>query len=249
MFMHRLIVAAIILNPLVARAWEPLQGALSLDFGGCWIRPENPGPRWKIVSFGDRVVSNYGANEFQQLLDPSITTTLRTAFESFPASETETYYRCAGGTHFFWTSIPATGGPVPLCVWSQVQRNPDTGQLALTVLDVYPDHEYRQGVACNGESRRSLLIYVRPSSDINAVMAYLLNDPRYDGVYDSLGTIGTEIITARLQVAYDYRENVIKQLLETDKVLAPDLSLVVYDGRVSFAGESYRLFAGTYPGY
>jgi hypothetical protein len=58
------------------------------------------------------VASNYGANEFQQLLDPSITTILRSAF--------------------FWTSIPATGGPVPLCVWSKVQRNPDTGQLALT---------------------------------------------------------------------------------------------------------------------
>jgi hypothetical protein len=78
------------------------------------------------------VASNYGANEFQQLLDPSITTILRSAFESFPASETDTYYRCSGGSHFFWTSIPATGGPVPLCVWSKVQRNPDTGQLALT---------------------------------------------------------------------------------------------------------------------
>src|SRR5260370_29743675 len=81
MLMNRLVVAALILSPLVARAWEPLQGALSLDFGGCWIRQETREPRWKIVSFGDRVASNYGANEFQQLLDPSITTILRSAFE------------------------------------------------------------------------------------------------------------------------------------------------------------------------
>ncbi len=247
--MNRLIVAALILSPLVARAWEPLQGALSLDLGGCWIRQENPEPRWKIVSFGDRVSSNYGANEFQQLLNPSITTILRSAFEHFPASETDTYYRCAGGSHFFWTSIPATDGPVALCVWSRVQRNPDTGQPALTVLDVYPDHNYRPGVACNGVTRRSLLINLRSGSDINAVVAYLRDDPRYEGVFESLGTIGSSIITARLQVAYDYQENLIKELLETDKVLAPDLNVVEYDGRLSFVGESYRLFAGSYPGY
>jgi hypothetical protein len=44
MLMNRLIVAALILSPLVARAWEPLQGALSLDFGACWIRQETPEP-------------------------------------------------------------------------------------------------------------------------------------------------------------------------------------------------------------
>lgn len=247
--MNRLIVTALILSPLVARAWQPLEGALSLDLGGCWIRQESPEPRWKIVSFGDRFSSNYGASEFQQLLNQPISTVLRSAFKTFPASETDTYYRCAGGSHFFWTSIPATEGPVPLCVWSRVQRNPETGQVGLAVLDIYPDHQYRPGVACNGVTRRSLMISVRSGSDINAVVAYLRDDPRYAGVFDSLGTIGSSPITARLQVAYDYQENVVKQLLETDKLLAPDVSAVEYDARVSLVGESYRLFAGSYPGY
>jgi hypothetical protein len=35
-------------------------------------------------------------------------------FESFPASETDTYYRCAGGSHFFWTRAP-THDTEPRC--------------------------------------------------------------------------------------------------------------------------------------
>jgi len=240
----------VLLSPLLAiqisRAAEPLEGALSLDFGGCWIRYEDLSSSWKLVSFSDRVASNIGSSEFDRTLDQPITTVLQSAFNSFPGSATETYFRCSAAGHFFWTSIP--DGPVPLCAWSKVQRN-DSGQLALTLLDVYQDHEYRPGVACNGVTRRSLIIGLNAGSDIKAVIAYLRSDQRYAGVFTDLSTIGSSFIDARLEVAYDFRENVIKELLETDEVLAPDLRQVEYNGRVSVSGESYRLFAGIYSGY
>jgi len=242
---------AVLLSPFLAaqmsRAAEPLEGALSLNFGSCWIRQETAEPRWKLVSFSDRVASNYGANEFQQMLNEPISTVLQDAFKSFPSSDTETYYRCPDFGHFFWTSIP--GGPVPLCAWSLVQRDRESGLLALTLLDVYPDHLYQPGVACNGVTRRSLLIDLNAGSDIDAVIAYLASDKRYAGVFAALSTIGSSLIDARLEAAYDYRENVIKELLETDEALAPDLRQVEYNGLVSIVGESYRLFAGSYPGY
>ena len=249
--MNRSTVAALVLTPFVAaqvcRAEEPLVGALSLNFGSCWVRQESPEPRWKLVSFSDRVASNMGANEFQQTLNQPISTVLQGAFSSFPASATETYYRCSAAGHFFWTSIP--DGTVPLCAWSKVQRNPDNGQLALTLLDVYPDHEYRSGVACNGVSRRSLLIIINSGSDIKAVVTYLRTGKRYAGVFAELSTIGSSTIAAQLEIAYDFRENVIKELIETDKLLVDDLSLVQYDQRLSIVGESFRLFSGNYPGY
>jgi hypothetical protein len=249
--MNRLTVAALVVTPFIAaqvcRAAEQLEGALSLNLGSCWVRQESAEPRWKLVSFSDRVASNLGANEFQQTLNQPISTVLQGAFSSFPPSATDTYYRCTAAGHFFWTSIP--DGPVPLCAWSRVLRNPDNGQLALTLLDVYPDHEYRQGVPCNGAERRSLIIVINSGSDIQAVMAHLRTHKRYEGVFADLMAIGSTTIIARLEIAYDFRENVIKELIETDKLLDGDLNIVQYDGRLSISGESFRLFSGNYPGY
>ncbi|HXN40656.1 MAG TPA: hypothetical protein VN918_02620, partial [Myxococcaceae bacterium] len=138
---------------------------------------------------------------------------------------------------------------VPLCAWSKMQRNPDTGQLALTLQGLYPDHNYRAGSPCQGESRKTLLIFLNSGRDIQAVVGYLGTAKRYAGVLVGLRTIGSSIIVATLDDSYDFQENVVKALIEADKALADDLSVVDYDGRVSIVGEAYRVFAGSYPGY
>jgi hypothetical protein len=187
------------------------------------------------------------ATEIQQTLNPSISTELRSVFTSFPGSATETYFKCSAAGHFFFMSIP--DGTVPLCAWSKMQRNPDTGQVALTFLGLYPDHEYRAGAACSGVSRKTLLISLNPDRDIQAVRDYLLSSKRYAGVVVGASTIGSSLIVARLDDAYDFQENVVKELIESDKALADDVNVVGYDQRLSVVGENYRVFAGNYPGY
>ena len=250
MHLNRLTLASLVLAPFIAgnvcRADQPLE-VTSLDFGGCWIHYEPLVSSWKIASFSDRAAFYMGSTELQQTLNPSISTELRGVFPSFPASATETYFQCSGGGHFFWTSIP--DGTVPLCAWSKMQRNPDTGQLALTLQGLYPDHEYRAGTACNGVSRKSLLVILNSGRDIQAVVSYLRDSKRYAGVLVGLSTIGSSIIVTRLDDSYDFQENVVKALIESDKALADDVSLVDYDRRVSIVGEAYRVFAGTYSGY
>ncbi len=248
--MNRFILASLVLTPFIAgevcRADQPLE-VTSLDLGGCWIHYEPLVSSWKIASFSDSAAFYMGATDLQQTLNPLISTELRGVFPSFPASATETYFQCSGGGHFFWTSIP--GGTVPLCAWSKMQRNPDTGQLALTLQGLYPDHDYRAGSPCQGESRKTLLIFINSGRDIEAVVGYLGTAKRYAGVLVGLRTIGSSIIVATLDDSYDFQENVVKALIEADKALADDLSLVDYDGRVSIVGEAYRVFAGSYPGY
>ena|GEM_PF-2865035 len=248
--MKRFILASLVLVPLVSgkvcRADQTLE-VISLDLGGCWIHYEPLVSSWKIASFSDGAAFYMGGTELQQFLNPSISTELRGVFPSFPASGTETYFQCSGGGHFFWTSIP--DGTVPLCAWSKVQRNPDTGQLALSFQGLYPDHDYQAGRPCNGESRKTLLVFLNSGRDIQAVVNYLSTSKRYAGVVTGLSTIGTSIILARLDDSYDFQENVVKKLIESDKALADDLSMVDYDRRVSIVGEAYRVFAGNYPGY
>jgi hypothetical protein len=202
---------------------------------------------WKIASFADRAAFYMGATELQQTLNPPISAELRGVFSSFPASATETYFKCSGAGHFFFMSIP--DGTVPLCAWSKMQRNPDTGQLALTLLGLYPDHEYQAGAACNGVSRKSLLLSLNSGRDIQAVRSYLLSSKRYAGVVVGASTIGSSLIVVRLDDSYDFQENAAKALIESDKALADDLNVVDYDRRVSVVGENYRVFASNYPGY
>src|SRR5262249_33461237 len=156
-------------------------------------------------------------------------------------------FHCSAAGHVFWTSIHE--GTVPLCIWSKMQRNPDTGSLVLTVLDVLPDHEFRLGSPCAGVTRKSLIIVINPDSDIEAVMQYFRTSERYAGVFTNLEPIGRTIIVARLDDAYDFRENLAKALIESDKSLAPDLRAVQYNGRAFIVGEDQRLFTDSYPGF
>ena len=93
------------------------------------------------------------------------------------------------------------------------------------------------------------MIILNSGRDLQAVAEYLRTAKRYSGILAGLSTIGSTLIVARLDPAYDFQENVIKALIESDKSLADDLSQVDYDGRLSIVDETYRLFAGTYPGY
>jgi len=77
----------------------------------------------------------------------------------------------------------------------------------------------------------------------------LRTSERYAGVFANLGPIGRTIIVARLDDSYDFRKNVAKALIESDKSLAADLRAVQYDGRVAIVGEDQRLFTGNYPGF
>ena len=77
----------------------------------------------------------------------------------------------------------------------------------------------------------------------------LRTSERYAGVFANLGPIGRTIIVARLDDSYDFRENVAKALIESDKSLAAGLRAVQYDGRVAIVGEDQRLFTGNYPGF
>lgn len=249
--MNRLTLASLVLAPFIAaqvcHAAEPLE-VTSLDLGGCWVHQEPFfQPLWKLASFSDRVAVTISASEFQQTLNEPISAQLRPVFSSFDGSATETFFHCSAGGHLFWTSIHE--GTVPLCVWSKMQRNPDTGFPVLTVLDVLPDHEFRPDSPCAGVTRKSLIIVINQGSDIDAVMQYFRTSERYAGVFTNLQPIGRTIIIARLEDAYDFRENVAKALIESDKSLAADLRAVQYDGRVSIVGEDQRLFTGNYPGF
>jgi hypothetical protein len=139
-------------------------------------------------------------------------------------------------------------GTVPLCVWSKMQRN-DTGSLALNLVGVFPDYEFQPNRPCSGVSRKSLLVDINSGSDIQSVMAYLRSSERYKGVISDLFSIGQTIIVLRLTDLYDFRENVVKALLESDELLTDDLQAVEYNGLVYIVGEEQRLFAGDYPGF
>jgi hypothetical protein len=215
--------------------------------GGCWVREEIvPVNLWKIASFSDTSAFNLAPNQFQTTLNPLITAELQPVFSSFQGSDTVTHFKCSAAGHSFRTSIH--NGTVPLCVWSKMQRGP-TGSLTLTLLGVYPDHDFRPDFACNGVARRSLMVIIHETSDIQSIRTYLTTDKRYAGIISEAGQIGQTLITVRLHASYDFQEDVVKGLIESDPYLASDLRLVEYDGMVSVVGETYRLFAGHYPGF
>jgi hypothetical protein len=130
-----------------------------------------------------------------------------------------------------------------------MQRDRDTGFLVLTLIGVFPDHQFRPNSPCAGESRKTLLVVLNQGSDIDAIMAYLRASKRYAGVIADLFPLGTTTIVLRLTDAYDFREDVVKALVESDKALAGDLRVVEYDGLASIVGEELRLFGGSYPGF
>jgi hypothetical protein len=248
--MRRSILTSLAVGSILAaqpcHAAEPLE-VTSLDLGGCWVHQEPfPEPLWKLASFSDQAAITLSAGTLQQTLSPLISAELQTVFESFQGSATETFFHCSAGGHIFLTSVHE--GTVPLCVWSKMQRN-DTGSLTLNLIGVFPDYVFQPNRPCSGVSRKSLLVDINPGSDIQAVMAYLRTSERYKGVISSLFSIGQTIIVLRLTDAYDFRENVVKALIESDDVLANDLQAVEYNGLVYIVGEEQRLFAGDYPGF
>ncbi len=138
---------------------------------------------------------------------------------------------------------------LPLCVWSKMTRDRDSGSLVLSLLDVFPDYDFKPSGPCYGATRKSLIVVISPDSDIDAITAYLRTDPRYAGMIAQLSPIGRTIIILKLTEPYDFRENVVKAWIESDDLLAGDLRAVQYDGRVATVGENLRLFTGNYPGF
>lgn len=231
----------------LCRAAQPLE-VTSLDFGGCWTHQERfEDPLWKGASFSDRVAFTILASDFQRTLNEPITSELRSAFDTFKGSATETFFHCSAGGHFFWTSIQE--GTVPLCVWSKMAINRDSGMIVLTVLGVFPDHEFSPSVPCNGVTRRSLLVVLNQEKNVDWIMAYLRTDKRYTGSISNLSTLGRTTLLLTLTAAYDFREDVVKALIESDELLAGYLGSVSYNGRVAIVGENQRLFTGNYPGF
>lgn len=229
------------------RAAQPLE-VTSLDLGGCWVNQERfEDALWKVASFSDRVAVTVVASQFQQSLNTPISMELQKVFSNFQGSATETYFHCSAAGHFFWTGIHE--GTVPLCVWSKMAYDRDSGSLGLSLLGVYPDYDFRPSGPCYGVSRRRLLVVLNQGSDITAVTAYFRTNKRYAGVVEDLSSIGQTILLLQLAPAYDFSENVAKTLIESDDQLAKDLRIVQYDGRVATSGEDLNLFNGNYPGF
>jgi len=63
---------------------------------------------------------------------------------------------------------------------------------------------FRPDSPCAGVTRKSLIVVINQSSDIDAIIKYLRTSERYAGVFANLGPIGRTIIVARLDDSYDF---------------------------------------------